>query len=71
MVERVERVVMDFQFFTLSPHMIEDALNLAKRWGSSIEVANDEVLMHICAFLEDRIMYQYPRPTISSTNDGS
>ncbi|CAA7014941.1 unnamed protein product [Microthlaspi erraticum] len=43
---------MDFQSFSFAPHVIQNALNLAIGWSSTVEVADYEVFVQFCTFFE-------------------
>lgn len=62
---------MDFKFFSFAPHMVKHTLNLIKRRCLSIVVPNNKIFVNCCPFFEDRVKYQYTRPSIFRYSDRS
>ncbi|ESQ56408.1 hypothetical protein EUTSA_v10026233mg [Eutrema salsugineum] len=56
----LQREKMDFNLLTLSPHMIEDALDKTDWRSSTTKVHNNELFVESCSSLEDFIRNQEP-----------
>lgn len=58
----IQRIFVDLKSLSFTPHMVEDALYLVKRWRLPIEVEYDKVFVEFNSFLEHSIWDEYSRP---------
>lgn len=49
----VERVIMDFQPLSFSPHVVKHTLNLVERRSFAVEVTNDKIFVDFSSCFED------------------